>query len=240
MAEEAEARLLEGFDPERDPAVVVWSEDWHPGVIGIVASRLADKYGLPAVVITFDGDLGRGSARSAGRVNLAAVLDACAPLLERYGGHREAAGLDVRRERVEEFRERFLQEVASIDASGDSGDAGPSDLAIDLEITLGQAIDSIDPWMRHLEPFGYENPRPVLMARGIRFADLSRVGSGGPHLRATAQDEEAGRLQAIGFGMGDRAAELGHGSWEIAFELVEDHWQGRRRVQARLLDARTE
>lgn len=252
VTEEAEAQLRESFDPEGDSAFVLWSDDWHPGVLGIVASRIAERFCRPTIIISFDGDLGRGSARSAGGANLIGVLDECSALLERYGGHREAAGLDVRREALEEFRRRFLSEVSALSAGAAPGDdpagaapaeerpvAGePQELEIDLQVTLTEAQDSIRIWLRHLEPFGFGNPRPVLLARDVRFEDLVRVGADGSHLRASVLSEEGGRLQAIGFGMGDRAAELREGSWELAFELVEDHWRGRRRIQARLLDAR--
>lgn len=252
VTEEAEARLRESFDPERDSAFVLWSDDWHPGVLGIVASRIAERFGRPAVIISFDGDLGRGSARSAGGVNLIRVLDECAPLLERAGGHREAAGLDVRREHVEAFRRRFLDGVAALSTGTAPGvvpvgveEAGeshlrpePHDLEIDLEVTLSEAEDPVRLWLRHLEPFGFENPRPVLLAREVRFEDLACVGADGSHLRASVIGEEGGSLPAIGFGMGGRAPELQDGSWDLAFELVEDHWRGRRRTQARVLDAR--
>jgi single-stranded-DNA-specific exonuclease len=252
VTEEAEAQLRERFDPERDSAFVLWSDDWHPGVLGIVASRIAERFCRPTVIICFDGDLGRGSARSAGGANLIGVLDECSALLERYGGHREAAGLDLRREALEEFRRRFLSEVSALSAGAVTGDdpagAPPAgekpvageekELEIDLQVTLAEAEGLIRIWLRHLEPFGFGNPRPVLLARDVRFEDLARVGADGSHLRASVLGQEGGRLPAIGFGMGDRAAELREGSWELAFELVEDHWRGRRRSQARLLDAR--
>jgi single-stranded-DNA-specific exonuclease len=252
VTEEAEAQLRERFDPEHDSAFVLWSDDWHPGVLGIVASRIAERFCRPTVVISFDGDLGRGSARSAGGANLIGVLDECSALLERYGGHREAAGLDVRREALEEFRRRFIREVSALSTGAVIGDdpvgalpagARPvvgevQELEIDLQVTLAEAEDPIHTWLRHLEPFGFGNPRPVLLARAVRFDDLARVGADGSHLRASILGEEGGRLPAIGFGMGDRAAELREGSWDLAFELVEDQWQGRRRTQARLLDAR--
>jgi single-stranded-DNA-specific exonuclease len=243
VTEEAEAQLRDSFDPERDAAFVLWSDDWHPGVLGIVASRIAERFCRPTVIISFDGDLGRGSARSAGGANLIGVLDGCSALLVRYGGHREAAGLDLRRETLEEFRQRFLSEVSALSAvappAGEAAVTGEGqELEIDLQVTLTEAEDAIRVWLRHFEPFGFENPRPVLLARDIRFEDLTLVGADRSHIRATVLGEEGGRLPAIGFGMGDRAAELQEGSWDLAFELVEDTWRGRHRVQARLLDAR--
>ena len=243
VTEEAEAQLKDSFDPERDAAFVLWSDDWHPGVLGIVASRIAERFCRPTVIISFDGDLGRGSARSAGGVNLIGVLDECSALLVRYGGHREAAGLHLRREAIEEFKRRFLREVSALSAVAPPAEEAAvtgegQKLEIDLQVTLTEAEDQIRVWLRHLEPFGFENPRPVLLARDVRFEDLTRVGVDRSHIRASVLGEEGGRLPAIGFGMGDRAAELREGCWDLAFELVEDAWRGRHRVQARLLDAR--
>ncbi len=243
---EAEAQLDEPRHAEGHAAVVLSSDAWHPGVIGIVASRLAERLGRPAVLIAFDDDRGRGSARSAGGVNLIRALDECAPLLERYGGHRQAAGFDVRRENLAEFSARFVQTVARIneersagDAASEGGDAvDGGDIVIDLSLTIREAAEAMPRWMRYLEPFGDANPRPIFRAGNVELAGVSRVGADGGHLRAVVVGEEGGRLDAIGFGMGGRADDMGRGRWEVAFELVEDTWRNRNRVQARLLDAR--
>jgi single-stranded-DNA-specific exonuclease len=235
VLEEAEKELLSRFDPEKDRAIVLWSDGWHPGVIGIVASKLAERLGRPTVLISLEGDSGRGSARSAGGVNLVEVLDACADLLDRYGGHRDAAGFDIQRSRLEEFAALFVATVGRIEQ--DDGASIDLDLEIDLELTVQDALASIAPWMRHLEPLGDGNPRPVLLARAVRLEDVSEVGSEGGHLRAAIVGPEGGRLAAIGFGLGDRVPELSDGLWDVTFELVEDFWRDRRRLQARLLDA---
>jgi single-stranded DNA-specific DHH superfamily exonuclease len=119
----------------------------------------------------------------------------------------------------------------------DDGASIDLDLEIDLELTVQDALASIAPWMRHLEPLGDGNPRPVLLARAVRLEDVSEVGSEGGHLRAAIVGPEGGRLAAIGFGLGDRVPELSDGLWDVTFELVEDFWRDRRRLQARLLDA---
>ena len=242
---EAEAQLDERMLAEGPAAVVLSSDAWHPGVIGIVASRLAERLGRPAVLIAFDDDRGRGSARSAGGVNLIRALDECAPLLERYGGHRQAAGLDVRRENLAEFSARFAQTVARMRDERSAGDAereghagNGGDIVIDLSLTIREAAEAMPRWMRYLEPFGDANPRPIFRAESVELAGVSRVGDDGGHLRAVVVGEEGGRLDAIGFGMGARADDMGRGRWEVAFELVEDTWRNRNRIQARLLDAR--
>ena len=122
-------------DPERDAGFVLAGDGWHPGVVGIVASRVVERYGRPAFLIAFDGDVGKGSGRSISRFDLHAALHACGDLLERYGGHQMAAGLTIRRDRLDEFRERF---------GGIAREAlGPDDLGpeqrVDLEIDLAEA-----------------------------------------------------------------------------------------------------
>ena len=236
VLEQVEARLRQRTEGGLDPAVVLWSEDWHPGVIGIVASKLAERLGRPTILISLEGERGRGSARSAGVVHLVEALDECADLLDRYGGHHAAAGLDIQRPRLEEFAARFSASVRRLTEDTDA-ESTDRDLTIDLEVTVEEALASIVPWMRYLEPYGYGNPRPVLLSRTVSLEDASQVGHDGGHLRATLVGPEGGRVPAIGFGMGDRAGHLAEGAWDVAFELVEDVWRDRSRVQARLLDA---
>ena len=94
-------------DLERDAGLVLIGDGWHPGVVGIVASRVVERYGRPTFLIAFDGDIGKGSGRSISRFDLHAALLSCGDLLQRYGGHRMAAGLTIHRSQLEEFRERF-------------------------------------------------------------------------------------------------------------------------------------
>jgi len=155
-------RKLETVLKVEDRAVVLWGDDWHPGVIGIVASRLVERYDRPAVVIAFDGDIGRGSGRSVDGFHLFNALQECAPLLERFGGHRMAAGLTVRREHVEELAIR-LREVASRELP----ERDPvQELRLDLEVPLKRVGSDLLKWLDHLAPFGSGNPHPILMVRG--------------------------------------------------------------------------
>lgn len=235
---EAEERLARDYDPDRDRAVVVWGDDWHPGVIGVAASRVVDRVHRPAVLLTFrEGAVGRGSGRSVPGFDLHAALAECDGLLERFGGHRRAAGLEIRRENVEAFAGR-LGEVARRELDPD--DLAPR-LRLDLEVPLARVDGDLHRWLRHLAPFGAGNPEPVLASRPVRFLDARRVGSGDEHLKGTLAGPEGGRLPAIGFGLGDRAEEVASGSddaWEVAYELAEDVWRGRRRLQARIRDLR--
>jgi len=214
--------------------VVLWGDDWHPGVIGIVASRLVEKTHRPSVVISFDGEVGRGSGRSVEGFHLFNALQECESLLERFGGHRMAAGLTVRRDRVEELAER-IREMARRDLS--ERDAVP-ELQLDLEVPLSRLGRDLLDWLNHLAPFGSGNPQPILVVRGVELDRTSRVGADGGHLRMQLVDDGK-RLPAIGFGLGRRLQEArSAGRADVALEIAENTWNGRREVQARVLDFR--
>ena len=217
-----------------DRAVILWGDDWHPGVLGIVASRLVESYHRPSIVISFDGDVGRGSGRSTGGFHLFNALQECEPLLERFGGHQMAAGLTVRRERVEELAER-LQEIARHDLA----DCEPvQELRLDLEVPVERLGDDLLRGLGHLAPFGSGNPTPILMVRDVALDRAARVGNEGGHLRFQLV-AEGRRIPAIAFGMGRRLAEARSSERaDVALEIAENSWNGRREVQARVLDFR--
>jgi len=214
-------------DPSLHPAIVLAGDGWHPGVIGIVASRVVERYGRPTFLIGLDGAVGKGSGRSIEGFDLHAALTACGDLLERYGGHRMAAGLTVARDQVEAFRERF---TAHARAQLSPDDLGPTQ-RVDLELPLGEVTDELERWGRHLEPCGMGNAAPVLGSRRIRLEGMRTVGE--KHLKATLS--AGGRsVEAIAFGWADRAAGLG-GDVDVAFRLERNEFRGVSSLQARVL-----
>lgn len=213
---------------ENDRALVLASDGWHPGVIGIVASRLVERYGRPTWLIAWDGDVGRGSGRSVAGFDLHVALHRVGHLLEKYGGHTMAAGLTIRRERFEAFRVAFLEIAREL--------LRPEDLVpaqrVDLVLPLGLVSEDLERLMRHLEPCGPGNPAPVFGVRGVRARDARRVGE--HHLRMTL-DDGSGILPAIGF----RWADVVPDAWlasplDVAFRLERDEWRGRATLQARV------
>jgi single-stranded-DNA-specific exonuclease len=225
MLEQALERL-EAAGP-LDAGLVIEGEGWHPGVVGIVASRVVERYGRPTFLIAFDGEIGRGSGRSISRFDLHAALGECHDLLERYGGHHMAAGLTIRRSRLDEFRDRFAG-LARCQLAPE--DLGPEQ-RVDIEIPLAEATSEFERLARHLEPTGAGNPSPVLGVRGARLTRRSVVGAG--HLKGTLEDGDV-RLSAIAFQWADRAATLGEGPVDAAFRLESNEWQGVATLQARL------
>ena len=211
-----------------DRALVLAAEGWHPGVIGIVASRLVERYGRPTFLIGWEGETGRGSGRSIPGLDLHAALHRVGHLLDKYGGHAMAAGLTLRRERYDAFRVAFLEVAGQF--------LGPDDLVpaqrVDLEVPLGFVSEELEKLMRYLEPCGPGNPAPVFGVRGARALAARRVGSN--HLRFTL-DDGSGVLPAIGFQWADAVPD----AWlaqplDVAFRLERDEWQGRVTLQARV------
>ena len=211
-----------------DRGLVLASDQWHPGVIGIVASRLVERYGRPTFLIAWEGGVGRGSGRSVAGLDLHGALERVGPLLEKFGGHAMAAGLTLRRERFDEFRVAFLRVTSEL--------LGPEDLApaqrVDLELPLGLVSEELERMMRYLEPCGPGNPAPVFGVRRARAVDARRVGSN--HLRFRL-DDGSGVLSAIGFQWADEVPD----AWlarplDVAFHLERDEWRGRQALQARV------
>ncbi len=235
--DEALALLAADYDPARDYGVVLAREGWHPGVIGIVASRVVERIHRPVVMLAMDGERGRGSARSVPGFHLHRALSACAVHMERFGGHAQAAGMDVRADAVPALREAFNRRAR---AELEGKDLRPG-LRMDLELAPGEADLGLVDLLRWVGPHGIGNPRPVFLLRGARVAGPARVvGKGHLRLRLALGAGTGGVLDAIGFGLAERhpPAALPAGSLDVAVQLVDDTWQGRRRLRARVLDLR--
>ncbi len=227
MLEEVLERI-ERESGDHTRAVVLAGDGWHPGVVGIVASRVVERFGRPTFLVAFDGNVGRGSGRSISRFDLHAALHACGDLLERYGGHHMAAGLTIRRDRFDDFRRRFAGEAARLLADEDLG----PEQRVDLVLPLADATADLERLCRHLEPCGMGNPAPVFGVQGVRLAGRRRVGNG--HLKGTLIDGPS-RLEVIGFSWADRVGSLEDGPVDIAFRLETNEWQGRVSLQARVI-----
>ena len=225
--DQALAQLDAECDPDRDAALVLAAEGWHPGVVGIVASRVVERYGRPTFLLALDGGIGKGSGRSISGFDLHSALHECADLLERWGGHKMAAGLTLKRENLAAFKERF--------AAVGRERLAPADLGprqrIDLELPLSDATIDLERLCRHLEPTGLGNPGPVFGAKGVTWGAPKIVGSG--HLKGSLTANGA-KVDAIAFGWADRAPDLMK-PVDVAFRLEENTFNGRTTLQARVL-----
>ncbi len=227
ILDEALEQVERTGDPERDASFVLVGDGWHPGVVGIVASRVVERYGRPTFLIAFDGEIGKGSGRSTSRFDLHAALLSCGDLLERFGGHRMAAGLTIHRSRLDAFRERFGDVARQTLAPEDLG----PEQRVDLQLRLHEVTPDLERLCRYLEPCGQGNSSPVFGVRGVRFTNRSVVGSG--HIKGVLDDGTT-RLSVIGFQWADRATWLGDDPVDAAFRIECNEWNGMSTLQARL------
>ncbi|MDQ6633959.1 MAG: single-stranded-DNA-specific exonuclease RecJ [Gemmatimonadota bacterium] len=234
VLEEARKRVLQ-LDLEETYGIVLAEEGWHPGVIGIVASRLVEEFGRPTILIGLDGEHGKGSGRSISRFDLHSGIQRCSHLLERFGGHRSAAGVTITRDRVDEFARCFNASARSVLTPGDL----VPELRVDMEVSLADLTPGFEALLHHLEPCGMGNPAPMLMTRGVRLASPPRiVGQGGLKLRLAT--ESGPPLEAIGWSLGARIGELDMSRpFDIAYRLEREEYQGVSRLQAKLADFRS-
>ncbi len=228
MVREAIEEIDSYFDAEKNFGLVIAREGWHTGVIGIVASRLVQRYSRPVAVIGMDGDSGRGSCRSIDGYNLLDGLGACADILKQFGGHSMAAGLEVEECNLEAFKIRFNEAVAAQIKGSDL----QSILEIDRIVTLDEADSSLMDGLKRTGPFGQDNPEPVWAVCGVNAVD-SRILKE-KHLKLTLSDGKT-RCEAIGFNLAEK---LPAGPIDVAFTLQENVWNGRTTVQLNIRDLR--
>ncbi len=228
---QAEARGLDG------PLVWAAGEGWHPGVVGIVAARLKEAAQRPSVVIGFDGDDGKGSARSVPGVDLGAAIQRIAAegLIVKGGGHKMAAGLSLTRAQLEPAMAR----LADLLARQGAGDGGPSDLRIDSLLTTSAATVALVEQIEDAGPFGAAAPAPRFAFANVA---VSTRRMGAAHLKLTLSDGTGPGLDAILFGafdgpLGPALENAGHRRFHLAGRLELNHWNGRTKVQLRVEDA---
>ncbi|HEX8849655.1 MAG TPA: single-stranded-DNA-specific exonuclease RecJ [Gemmatimonadaceae bacterium] len=228
QAREQVARI----DLDRTYGLVLASDDWHPGVIGIVASRIVEETGRPAVLVAVDGEgIGKGSGRSIPAFDLHAALAACREHLVRFGGHRSAAGITIERARLADFTSAFNEAAM---ARLTAADLVP-ELRVDVEIPLAEATEELEAMLRHFEPFGIGNATPMLVSRGVRVASRPRILKG-EGLRLCLEQDGV-QLEALGWGLAGLAPMLAEGAVvDVAYRLERDEYKGEQTLQARLAD----
>jgi len=232
--EEALIQLAGDYDSGRDYGVVLAGDGWHPGVVGIVASRVVERIHRPTILIALQGEKGRGSARSIPGFHLLDAIRAAGGHLERFGGHRQAAGMEIRRENLPAFREAFEKEARRVLEGEELRPA----LKVELEVELGEMTPELHGFLKYLGPHGMGNPRPVFLVRKVELGGAARV-VGANHLKLRLR--QGGReLEAIGFNLADRIdpKTLGSGPLDAVFQLQENEYRGVRTLQARLKDLR--
>ncbi|NLJ74622.1 MAG: single-stranded-DNA-specific exonuclease RecJ [Firmicutes bacterium] len=223
--------VVEQYNLHEQPAIVVWGNGWHQGVIGIAASRLVEKYYRPTIVISLQDGIGTGSARSISGFHLYHGLEKCQDLLVRFGGHAMAAGLTIREGDLLEFQKRF---VRLCDETLKEEDFIPK-LMIDAQVSLDSISEELVNELALLEPYGIGNPGPTLQVNAsvIRWR---KVGRDQRHLQCTLQDETNCQLPAIGFGFAQYEEEIEDYQENLSFAFVPgiNEWNNQRTIQLQL------
>ncbi len=228
----AEEQVQLSFDAQRDAAIVVAAREWHPGVLGIVASRLTRRYHRPTIVIGFDAEgIGKGSGRSIEGLSLVEALGKCGSWLERFGGHEMAAGLTIREENFAGFAATFRTAARELL----SEEALEARLQLDHELMLSELNPELLAWHERLEPFGSGNVQPMFFAREVEpFVAPKVLKDRHLVLRLRQRNYHA---RAIFF---DGASEtLPSPPWDVAFRIYSDEYEGEKRLQVHVQALRT-
>lgn len=225
-------KLIESeINLEKDKVIVAWGDGWHHGVIGIAASKIAERYYRPCILISVENGMAKGSGRSIDKFNIFKALCWCGNLLEKYGGHEMAAGLSLQTENLREFRNKINEYADSV--------LSAEDLVPKIKIDVNTVRDDISPdSVRELEalaPFGAGNPQPVFSYNRLNVDEVRTVGDN-KHLKLKLSDE-CFKVNAIGFGMGRYAEVFESGDLlDAAFSLEINQWNSCREVQFVLKD----
>ena len=225
---EADRRVQQEIDFMSERAIVVSGEGWNPGVIGLAASRLVEKYKWPTILLAQDGDVCVGSARSIPGVNIHDAMATCRDLFVRFGGHAQAAGLTIEAKNVPEFRRRLSEAIAR---QAEPEAFIPTE-EYDLELEMPEMTEELIDAFSAMQPTGFGNPAPVFCVRGVNTTDVRQIGKEGAHLRMRLSQNGEMR-NAIGFRMGDRARSMPE-VIEAVMALSINVWQDRRSVQCEL------
>lgn len=224
-----------GFDQDDCHAVVLGAEGWHPGVIGIVASRIVDKLHRPTIMISLNNGHGQGSGRSIAGFHLTKALTACSELLETYGGHEMAAGLKIETAKFPAFREAFCDHAGQVLEP----EMLQPELKLEATASLKEMSGALVNDLARLGPFGHGNRRPILCAAGLTVSlPPRRCGQTSQHLQLTVS-QGGTVMKCIGFGLGEMAPRLPVGtSLDIAVEPILNEYNGRVSVELEIKDLR--
>ena len=234
IAEQAMRQIEElGLDAPDNHAIVVGADGWHAGVVGIVASRIVDRFHRPAIVLSFDGEAASGSGRSIAGFHLAKALADMGDLLQSSGGHDMAAGLSLKRADFEAFRRAFADHAAKLIVP----DQLRGELCVEAEAGLADLTIPLMDQMQLLAPFGQGNPNPILCSRNVELVrEANPVGAAGEHLQLTLRQGNS-TVRAIAFKFGLMADQLKRGSrLDIAFAPTLNTYNGNRSVEMDVKD----
>ena len=228
---------IEKNEEQEGYTTVVYQDTWHKGVIGIVASRLIETYYRPTLVFTKSGDKLAASARSVSGFDVYNALEACSEHIEQFGGHKYAAGLTLKEENYEAFKQAFEDEVSNtIDKS-----LLTPEIKVDMQLDLPQVNDKLWRIIKQFAPFGPGNMTPIFMTDNLKDTGYGKcVGEDDKHLRLTVTQSGKVKLVCIGFGLGDKLSLIKDKKpFKAVYSVDENHWQGKTSLQLKLRDIKS-
>lgn len=233
IKEEVFSKLNEDYI-SKNKLVFLSGEKWHPGVIGIAASQVVDRFSRPTILVGINDGVGRGSARSVDGFNIFELLESCRDLFLDFGGHEGAAGFEIKSENIPALAERLKHEI---DGRVAFEDLRPK-IIVDAELDPSNITMSLIKELGVLDPHGEGNPPPLFMSRKLNLIDMRRVGSNGRHLKLKLSDNKI-NLDTIGFDLGNLADKLSYDNkYDIAYRLESNEWNGFETAQLSLVDLR--
>lgn len=233
ITKEALSQIIDNNEEDRF-STVVYQEDWHKGVIGIVASRLVENYYRPTIVFTKSGEKLAASARSVKDFDIYNALEACAEHLEQFGGHMYAAGMTIKEENLQAFKqafEEFVQKTIHPDLL-------TPEISIDLEINFDHINPKLLRILKQFEPFGPENMTPIFLTKNVFDSGYPKqLGSDNEHLRLFVKQEQSEGFGTIGFGLGKKI-EIARDRkpFDLVYSIEENEWNGNTTIQLQMRD----
>jgi single-stranded-DNA-specific exonuclease len=227
ITQEALELLDNNVQLQKQKTTVLYKKDWHKGVIGIVASRLTERYYRPTIILTNTNGHIAGSARSVVGFDLYEALSECSDLLDQYGGHKYAAGLTMQLENINLFQMRF-EEVVSRSIKPEMLQ---QEVAIEKEIRLVEINSDFYKLLRQFQPHGPENESPTFLAKQVTMGYNANV-VGGTHLKFSVKQSDSPKFDCIGFGLGEYCEDINTGKpFDICFSIGENTWRGKKNLQ---------
>jgi len=233
VQEEAEYLISREINLEEDRVIVLASKNFHSGVIGIVASRIVEKYFRPVVLIALEGLIGKGSGRSIPQFNLHRAFTDCSSHLVQFGGHAYAAGLTIKEENVDLFRD----EIKKVGRQFLSEENLVPEIYIDKKLDILEINEELYKQITLVEPFGSENPSPIFLIQSVRISNLKKMGQEQNHVRFKANQHDA-KIDAIGFNLAEEFAsiDLVLNKVDLVCEFQINDWNGGNKLELKILD----
>jgi len=233
IVQEAEEMYQAQDGHENLKSLVLHKSNWHKGVVGIAAAKMVDKFYKPSIMLTESKGKLVGSARTVRGFDIYQAIHQCEELLENFGGHVHAAGLTLKKENFEAFQQKF----ETIVASQISAKQEIPEIPISMEMPITMVNDKFYKILKQFAPFGPKNRNPNFISREVRDAGFSRLLKGN-HLRLSLRQNEKDTISGIAFGQGELIEKIQNQAFHICYNIVENHWQGRRSLQVNVKDVK--